>query len=272
MCAVDGFLLPAACLAAFLLWQVIKVISVLRRGRRHTQADGDMRFSSGSCSLARAWPWENQDACFTAERHFGVFDGVSAASNSRKYAQQLAAVTKQALTQADREGYGDYAWPGQAQAVLREAVAAASRVDGAATACLLRLDSDRRSAAVYNLGDSGFLLLSPTGDDSFRVSATSAPRTHSDGSPFQLAGASLISDSPSSGTAATHALLPGQVAILHTDGLLDNIDVRDVASIVTSTHRAGSAALATALAQAARRAGRVSDDITVVAISIADST
>ena len=230
-----------------------------------------MRVSSGVCSIAKAWPWANQDASFSTNRCFGVFDGVSAAPQSREYAQLLASSTRAQLMQAQRDGFGEEPWPGQAQAVLRRAAAAAKGLNGAATSCMIRLDGDKGRLAVYNLGDSGFLLFSPSADG-FRVCARSSPRTHSDGTPYQLAGgASLLTDSPNSGVGATHTMAPGMVALLHTDGLLDNLDVDEIVEIVSRRRNAGAAALARALAEQARAAKRVADDITVLAITIEEA-
>ena len=236
-----------------------------------------LRFTSSSSSIARQplLPWTNEDAAFTSARFFGVFDGVSQAPSSRAFSRCVADSTRAQLLEAERDGYGDEPWPGQAQSVLRRAASAASKIDGAATACLLRLDAERQRCAIYNLGDSGFLLLSPVnsrsgGGITFRVSARSSPRIHREGSPYQLAGGtSLYSDSPSSGAAAAHALQPGCIALLHTDGLLDNLGLEEVEACCARTARkGGGAAIAKALAEEAKRAGKRADDITVVAITV----
>ena len=117
----------------------------------HVASIISMRVSSGVCSIAKAWPWANQDASFSTNRCFGVFDGVSAAPQSREYAQLLASSTRAQLMQAQRDGFGAEPWPGQAQAVLRRAAAAAKGLNGAATSCMIRLDGDKGRLAVYNL-------------------------------------------------------------------------------------------------------------------------
>ena len=103
----------------------------------------------------------------------------------------------------------------------------------------------------------------------FRISARSSPRIHKEGSPYQLAGGtSLYSDSPSSGAAAAHALQPGCIALLHTDGLLDNLGLEEVEACCARSRKGGGAAIAKTLAEEAKRAGKRADDITVVAITV----
>lgn len=182
-----------------------------------------MRFALGAHSLARpgGLPWYNQDASFCSSSCAGVFDGVSAATRSRDFAQRLAAVCGKELAAG-----ADEPWPGLAHRALRRARDRASAIDGAATACLVRFDASRATLSAYNLGDSGFLLFEPADGGTARLRARSASRVHADGAPYQLGGGGFFSDEPTSGVASTHALSAGAICVLHTDGLTDNLYAR----------------------------------------------
>lgn len=177
-----------------------------------------------------------------------------------------------------READCDAPWKSQATRVLEAAAREAAGIEGAATACLLRFDSERAQLSAFNLGDSGFLLFAPPPPSAVatrrRVAYRSSSQLHRDGSPFQLVGGakSDLSDSPSSALASTHPLQPGMVALIHSDGLLDNLDVDEVSGIVGGEGFRGAGALARRLATAASERRRRPDDVTVIAISVAAPT
>ena len=109
--------------------------------------------------------------------------------------------------------------------VLESAARGARRIDGAATACLLRFDASSGRLSAYNLGDSGFMLFSPPAPS--RLAARSTPQSHAgNGAPYQLVGGSraAYSDPASAGVASSFALTEGMVVLAHTDGLTDITD------------------------------------------------
>ena len=229
-----------------------------------------LRVTSATVSLPKPGrlPWANEDAVFAAHPFYGVFDGVSSARNSRAYARQLAGSSKAALQSAR-----DDEWPSAARTALTKAAAAAAKIEGASTASLLKVDTTRRLLFSYNLGDSGFLLFAPVPEQSSvaRISARSARMVHSGGSPYQLAGGSCgyITDKPSDGRGATHPLLPGCVAVLHSDGLLDNLSLEEVGAIIASKQPSDVAGIARTLATKASERKLRPDDISVTAIAFA---
>jgi len=94
---------------------------------------------------------------------------------------------------------------------------------------------------VANLGDSGFLHLRPCA-----VHAFSAPQTHGFNTPFQLSvvprpaarrmaafGGGPLADSPRDAEVTRHALAHGDVVILASDGLWDNLFNQDILRIVS---------------------------------------
>ena len=133
------------------------------------------------------------------------------------------------------------------------------------------------------LGDSGFLLYTPsTSSAAPRLSARSAPLRHRSGTPYQLVGGRTAdcSDPPSAGVATSLPLIAGSVLLLHTDGLLDNLSLDEVATIVARVAGRGGGGgggggggarrLAQQLANEARARRRKPDDVTVVVCLIDD--
>ena len=190
------------------------------------------------------------------------------APKSRAFSRALARVTQSELSRGIRDGRP---WPAVAKDALATANdGAAAKIHGASTAALLRIDADNGLLQSYHLGDSGFLLFGP---DS-RLAARSIPQMHAGGVPFQLAGScrddsiGLLSDSPSAGLASSHRLSRGQsIALLHSDGLVDNLSLDDIGSLVRK-ERTNIGNLSSKLAFAAISAGKKNDDITVIAIAI----
>ena len=231
-----------------------------------------LRIAHASCSLPKPGRlhWQNEDAAFCKPPFFGVFDGVSAAPASRDFSQKMASAVARDLGRGSTED----AWPGAAKNSLAVAMKSASGVAGASTASLLRFDTGKQLLQSYNLGDSGYLLYSPSSgaDSTLRLSARSSPMKHDGGVPYQLAGSTttseLFSDSPNDGRSQTHPLQAGQVAVLHTDGLLDNLPMEEVTSLVVQYSK-NAAGLARALAARASQARAKPDDVTVVVVTVA---
>ena len=224
-------------------------------------AFGALSVTFGAHTIARGLPWANQDAhCLAPPFHAACFDGVSSAPRSRPYAAALAKHSRTQLMQN-----GDGAWSVSAQQALRQAERAAAGIAGASTACLIRVDLERKILGCYHLGDGGLLLLSRRRDGTMAISGRSVGRTHTDGSPFQLGGGGCLSDRVSDGLCSSYPLSPGQIALCYTDGLSQNLEVDEIVSLVGAASEAEpAAAIARRLAAAGRRRGTVDDDVTVV--------
>ena len=127
-------------------------------------------------------------------------------------------------------------------------------VAGGSTASLATAQPDGQME-VANLGDSGFVILSPG-----KVSYKSEPQTHGFNTPFQLSkltprmqsqraifgGATQISEAPSAADTTHHTLRHGDVALFASDGVWDNLDAMEVFTVVSTImekegHWAGSA-------------------------------
>ena len=116
---------------------------------------------------------------------------------------------------------------------------------GGTTACVAVTSPDGRMRIV-NLGDSGFLQLRLG-----TVHHYSDPQTHAFNTPYQMSvtpphilaqqkmfgGGQSISDTPDAADLADHMLRHGDVLILATDGVWDNLDAQDVLKIVSKIMR-----------------------------------
>jgi protein phosphatase PTC7 len=115
---------------------------------------------------------------------------------------------------------------------------------GGSTACIGVAD-DQGRMQIANLGDSGFLQL--------RLGAVhhySNPQTHAFNTPYQLSitpphilaqaaifGGAPLADQPDKAELAHHMLHHGDVLILATDGVWDNLNSQDVLSVVSAQMR-----------------------------------
>ncbi|KAK5056129.1 hypothetical protein LTR84_012682 [Exophiala bonariae] len=119
---------------------------------------------------------------------------------------------------------------------------------GGTTACVAVTDGDGRMR-IANLGDSGFLLL--------RLGAVhhySNPQTHAFNTPYQLSitppeilaramvfGGLPLNDKSDRADLAEHMLRHGDVLVLATDGVWDNLSSSDVLTVVSNQMRATGA-------------------------------
>jgi protein phosphatase PTC7 len=142
------------------------------------------------------------------------------------------------------------------------ALAAAHRLTrkpGSATACVLRLDPGARELEAANLGDSGFLLIR-AGAVAFR----SPPLQHFFDCPLQFGAApEFTSDTDTAADAQVYRLpvLPGDVIVLGTDGLLDNMHRDEILEVVAAAAACGGGGGAEGAAKelAARAAAHAGD-------------
>jgi len=116
---------------------------------------------------------------------------------------------------------------------------------GGSTACVVITDGQGRMR-IANLGDSGFLQLRLG-----TVHHYSNPQTHAFNTPYQLSltppeilaqakvfGGLPLNDNPDRADLADHMLRHGDVLVLATDGVWDNLHSQDILGIVSSLMRA----------------------------------
>ena len=119
---------------------------------------------------------------------------------------------------------------------------------GGTTACVGTVDATGR-LRIANLGDSGFLQLRLG-----RVQHFSEPQTHAFNTPYQMSltppdilrqahifGGVPLNDNPARAEEHDHMLRHGDVVVLATDGVWDNLDAQDVLKIVSYIMRASGA-------------------------------
>ncbi|KAI6914562.1 protein serine/threonine phosphatase 2C [Hortaea werneckii] len=114
-------------------------------------------------------------------------------------------------------------------------------VAGGCTASLGVADGDG-NVETANLGDSGFLILSPG-----KVAARSEAQTHAFNTPYQLSkipprmqaqhaifgGSKQLSELPKDADIEHHQVRHGDIVLFATDGVWDNLSAQDVLQIVT---------------------------------------
>lgn len=151
---------------------------------------------------------------------FAVFDGVGAwvdeGVDAGLFSRALARWTRDALSRQSWASSLDLT------AALSAGLRATHEV-GSSTACLLSLD---RSGVLHalNLGDSGFRVLSRalTGTQHrYHVKARSTEQTHGFNFPYQLGTGSK--DSPEDGDQYELRVAAGDLIVLGTDGVWDNL-------------------------------------------------
>ena len=119
---------------------------------------------------------------------------------------------------------------------------------GGSTACVAVVDEDGRMR-IANLGDSGFLQVRLG-----TVHHYSNPQTHAFNTPYQMSltppdilrqarifGSMPLDDKPDRADLADHMLRHGDVLVLATDGVWDNLDSQDVLKIVSRIMRESGA-------------------------------
>ncbi|KPI44915.1 uncharacterized protein AB675_2602 [Cyphellophora attinorum] len=119
---------------------------------------------------------------------------------------------------------------------------------GGSTACVGVVEPNGRMR-VANLGDSGYIQLRLG-----RVHHSSEPQTHAFNTPYQMSltppdilrqatvfGGVPLNDEPDRADTADHMLAHGDVLVLATDGVWDNLDAQDVLQIVSRIMRSAGA-------------------------------
>jgi len=179
-----------------------------------------------------------EDAWFAGENDFGVFDGVSGGPKNQYgdlYSFQLASATYSMIMQerqkrsfVDTELALGYAY---------QALNSGSSV-GSTTATIVTLDTQSEPGFTVlrgsNVGDSGVIVLRQ-GDAGGRpfVAYKTIPQMHFFNCPFQLGGASP--DGPELATKIRVPLVSGDIVVLATDGVYDNVYESQIVDLVEAT-------------------------------------
>lgn len=92
---------------------------------------------------------------------------------------------------------------------------------GSSTACILILNRENNTISTANIGDSGYLVWRRG-----KVAHQSQEQTHYFNTPFQLSTPyinNILSDRPESANQHTFAVEDGDIILVATDGVFDNV-------------------------------------------------
>lgn len=169
---------------------------------------------------------QGEDAHFICaqENTIGVADGVGGWANkgidSGIYARELMMNSVMAVHNQHRTSSGTI----NPRKVLDGAFSNTKNIQGSSTACVLTLNKDVLHSA--NVGDSGFMLFRNK-----KFLFKSSTQQHKFNCPFQLGNAAR-SDRPSSAREMKVRVIPGDLIVLGTDGLLDNMFGREIEQVL----------------------------------------
>lgn len=170
-----------------------------------------------------------EDAHFIcAEKNtIGVADGVGGWAkygvDAREYARKLMENSVMAVRNQHRKSGDVDVDPIR---VLHEAYANTKNIDGTSTACIVTLGDEGKTLHAVNVGDSGFMIFREN-----KYVYISPIRQSYFNCPLQLGKGS--DDSPQSATEIkVRVLRPGDVIVLATDGLLDNVSPGEIEKVL----------------------------------------
>lgn len=163
-----------------------------------------------------------EDACFVLKQSgaFGVFDGVGGWAEEgvdpAEYSEKFAEKSAQSVLRGTRDPV----------AVMKDAHDE-TQVIGSCTACIAML-KDGNILDVANLGDAG-ALVAREGEVVYQTS----PQQHEFNLPYQLGWAKVYpeGDRPEASERSEISLSPGDVLVLGSDGLWDNVPHAEVAAL-----------------------------------------
>ncbi|KAJ7948762.1 Protein phosphatase 2C family protein [Quillaja saponaria] len=185
-----------------------------------------LKMVAGSFYLPKDNPKKPQgeDAHFICleKQTLGVADGVGGWAkkgiDGGEYARQLM---KNSLIAVQNQPRGAV----DLKKVLREGYLQ-TKAQGSSTACIITLNEQKRRLHAINVGDSGFILFRNN-----RFLYRSPAMQHRFNRPYQL-GNSSTSDRPESAVVSTIWVMPGDIIIVGTDGLFDNMWPEEIEKVL----------------------------------------
>ncbi|EKX45368.1 hypothetical protein GUITHDRAFT_152698, partial [Guillardia theta CCMP2712] len=196
-----------------------------------------------------------EDAWFAGDYDYGVFDGVTGAQKSEfgdLYSYQLSGTTY-GILQRQREqkkAVDPLVALDGAYSALNDALTV-----GSSTACVVSVDTKSEPGYTIlkgaNVGDSGIKVVRKGQDGQMKVVYQTVPQMHYFNCPFQLGG-----NSPDTVDLATRIRVPlasGDIVIIASDGLYDNVYDSQIIDLLEATEGQGPNAMAQALVGYARQ-------------------
>lgn len=186
--------------------------------------------------------WGGEDALFVKGRTFGVFDGVSGAEKLDGvplYSRTLAEEMKKSLTKDSIT----------IQEITKLLTDAADFADDSATGA--------STAVVASIGENGFLQALNVGDSlcmvvrDGKIAAKTREISHYWECPYQLSGD--CPDRPRDGTKLNVELIPGDLIIMGSDGIFDNVGDDMLLDLITKSSRVTPTQLAKKICDLSRK-------------------
>lgn len=195
-----------------------------------------------------------EDANFSNEHCIAVADGVGGWNEQgidpSRYSRRLMKELSSALYM-DTQKYTED--PKQL------AVIAASRNKeiGTSTLVIVTLDNKQGVLRSANIGDSGYMILRKNAAGKFDLVYRSQEQQHSFNFPFQIG---TNGDKPSNAEMNTHQVLKGDLVIVGSDGLFDNMYNEDIIKVVNDNINKASKTLQSTADDILRETYRLSLD------------
>lgn len=179
-----------------------------------------------------------EDAWYIGDYDFGVFDGVSGSQKNNfgdLYSFQLCGGTFSLMARQRQQG--KLVDPGLAlDGAVKQLADIGNTVVGASTACVCTLDTSEPGFTYLkgvNIGDSGITVVRRGEDGALQVIYRTVAQMHYFNCPFQLGGSSP--DSPDLATKVKCPLVAGDVVLVATDGLYDNVYESQILDLLEAT-------------------------------------
>eukprot|EP00658_Telonema_sp_P-2_P024511 TRINITY_DN19853_c0_g1_i1.p1 TRINITY_DN19853_c0_g1~~TRINITY_DN19853_c0_g1_i1.p1 ORF type:complete len:308 (+),score=66.35 TRINITY_DN19853_c0_g1_i1:285-1208(+) len=191
-----------------------------------------------------------EDACYATTESAGVADGVggwgSSTIDAGMYSKALIQATK-SISETAAIGFV----PSKQRASLPVArlwdaykSVQKQKIVGSTTVTLISLDEGDSVLHTLNLGDSGFLVLRSDKSGQWDIVAQSAEQQHYFNCPFQLGTG--CDDTPDHANCEELQVQPGDLVVLATDGVFDNIFTHKIVEIVSQAEDVDDTATAIA--------------------------
>jgi protein phosphatase PTC7 len=186
--------------------------------------------------------WGGEDALFTKGRTFGVFDGVSGA-------EKLDGVPLYSRTLANEMKKGVGKESVSIQEITRLLKDAADVADDSATGA--------STAVVASIGENGFLQALNLGDSlcmvvrDGKIAAKTREISHYWECPYQLSDESP--DRPRDGTKLNVELIPGDLVVMGSDGIFDNVSDDMLLDLIEKNGRLNPTQLAKKMCELSRK-------------------
>lgn len=163
-----------------------------------------------------------EDAFFVSEdgKSIGIADGVGGWTLHGVD----PAIFAQTLMREAKSCYQDRGFRDPAE-ILRQAYHRTQHVPGSSTACIMVVDGNQLNSV--NIGDSGFMVIRDR-----KIAFRSKEQSHSFNYPFQLGTAS--ENSPEDAASIQLEIQEGDIVIMGSDGLFDNLFDGEILDIVNT--------------------------------------